>query len=169
MVQAMDPVEPNADRAIRVNREAPAAAPKPEHEVTSEAPRTEAAPADELDMAMQKAVNEALGSKPNHQAPQKDDVTVEPYRPSAQPVANIDDEPKPRDVEPRQTYVPQSAERVAPRRMPRADELPRVAQESVAQAQQEPQKEPGNARALFRRLASNVGLQGKEEFDEKKS
>ncbi len=174
MVQAMDPVEPNAERAIRVNREAPAAAPKPQHEVKSaapqqEAPKAEAAPADELDMAMQKAVNEALGAKPNHQAPQKEDVMVEPYRPSAEPLAQLDDEPKPRDVEPRPTYVPQSAERVAPRRMPRTDELPRVAQESVAHAQQDEQKEPRNARALFRRLASNVGLQGKEEFDEKKA
>ncbi|WP_424982870.1 cell division protein FtsZ [Maritalea sp. S77] len=174
MVQAMDPVEPNADRAIRVNREAPATGSKPDHQVKAEAPKPQAAPApaapvDELDMAMQKAVNEALGSKPNHQAPQKEDVTVEPYHPRAEPVANIDEEPQPRDVEPRQTYVPQSAERVAPRRMPRTDELPRVAQESVAEAQQDEQKEPRNARALFRRLASNVGLQGKEEFDEKKA
>ncbi|MCF4098923.1 cell division protein FtsZ [Maritalea mediterranea] len=173
MVQAMDPVEPNAERAIRVNREAPAA-PKSEHDVQSTAKQAEpkleeSSPADELDMAMQKAVNEAFASKPQHQAPQKESVTVEPYRPSAEPVANIDDEPKPRDVEPRPTYVPQSAERVAPRRMPRTEELPRVAQETVAQAQQEEEKEPRNARALFRRLASNVGLQGKEEFDEKKA
>lgn len=173
MVQAMDPVEPNAERAIRVNRELPTAAPKPQTDVQSAqprqaAPKPETSPADELDVAMQKAVNEALVAKPRQFVAQED-VVVEPYRPSAEPMAQLDDDPKPRDVEPRPTYVPQSAERVAPRRMPRTEELPRVAQESVAQAQQEEQKEPRNARALFRRLASNVGLQGKDEFDEKKA
>jgi cell division protein FtsZ len=64
----------------------------------------------------------------------------------------IDDSPIP------SVYVPSHAARPeGQRRMPRTEELPVVARRS-----QEPQErhdaEPRNARALFKKLASNVGL-----------
>jgi cell division protein FtsZ len=160
MVQAMDPVKPNADRAIHIKREVKASEP------VAETPKMEApapSPVDELDAAMQQAVNKALEEGHAHLA-KESDVTVEPYIPVADPVqAELEDRPRVNDVEPVKTYVPQSAQRpTGPRRMPRADELPTPAREAVAQAQS-PEAEPRNARALFRRLASNVGLQTKGE------
>ena len=160
MVQAMDPVKPNADRAIHIKREVKASEP------VAETPKMEApapSPVDELDAAMQQAVNKALEEGHAHLT-KESDVTVEPYIPVAEPVqAELEDRPRVNDVEPVKTYVPQSAQRpTGPRRMPRADELPTPAREAVAQAQS-PEAEPRNARALFRRLASNVGLQTKGE------
>jgi len=163
MVQAMDPIQPNADRAIHVKREVKAS------ETAVDTPKMDAQipvatrPVDELDAAMQQAVNKALEEGHAHLA-KESDVTVEPYTPVAEPLqAEIDDRPRVKDVEPVKTYVPQSAQRpTGPRRMPRADELPTPAREAVAQAQA-PATEPKNARALFRRLASNVGLPTKHE------
>ena len=55
-------------------------------------------------------------------------------------------------------YVPSSAERPdGQRRMPRTEELPAVARRSLSEQEKQPE-EPRNARALFKRLASNVGL-----------
>ena len=54
-------------------------------------------------------------------------------------------------------YVPSHAERPdGQRRMPRTEELPVVARRSLA-TQEKHEAEPRNARALFKRLASNVG------------
>ena len=162
MVQAMDPVQPNADRAMHVKREVRASEP-----VTTapkaEAPKAEAAPADVLDRAMQQAVTEALNEPQAQPAASTSDVTVEPYIPSAEPLqAEVDERPKVKDVEPVQTYVPQTAQRpTGARRMPRADELPTPTREAMQQANSG-EAEPKNARALFRRLASNVGLPTKE-------
>lgn len=168
MVQAMDPVQPNADRAIHVKREVKAsepvtAAPKMETPRAEPVKAAVPSPVDQLDAEMQKAVNAALEEGHAHLA-KESEVTVEPYIPSADPVqAEIDERPQVKDVEPVKTYVPQSAQRpTGPRRMPRADELPAPAREAVAQSQAT-ETEPRNARALFRRLASNVGLQPKED------
>ena len=55
-------------------------------------------------------------------------------------------------------YVPSHAERPdGQRRMPRTEELPAVARKTLA-AEERHEPEPRNARALFKRLASNVGL-----------
>src|SRR5690606_19500868 len=55
-------------------------------------------------------------------------------------------------------YVPSHAARPdGQRRMPRTEELPIVARRSQ-ETQERPDSEPRNARALFKRLASNVGL-----------
>lgn len=55
-------------------------------------------------------------------------------------------------------YVPSHAARPeGQRRMPRTEELPIVARRSQEQ-QERLEPEPRNARALFKRLASNVGL-----------
>jgi cell division protein FtsZ len=54
-------------------------------------------------------------------------------------------------------YVPSNAERPdGQRRMPRTEELPVVARRSLV-GQEKQEAEPRNARALFKRLASNVG------------
>jgi cell division protein FtsZ len=54
-------------------------------------------------------------------------------------------------------YVPSHAERPdGQRRMPRTEELPVVARRSLG-VQEKQEAEPRNARALFKRLASNVG------------
>ncbi|MGJ8528156.1 cell division protein FtsZ [Maritalea sp.] len=170
MVQALDPVQPNADRAIHVKREIRASEP-----VTNATPATATEPAqiaaptatpnpiEGLDAAMQQAVNEAL-EVGHAKLAEEGEVTVEPYIPTADPVrTQMDERPQVNDVEPVQTYVPQSAQRpTGPRRMPRADELPMPTREAVSQAASS-SEEPRNARALFRRLASNVGLQKKED------
>ena len=163
MVQAMDPVQPNADRAIHVKREVRASEPvKAEPKMEAPAP-VEPSPADELDRAMQQAVTSALSEK-KVEVSSSSDVTVEPYIPSAEPVsASVDDRPQVKDVEPVQTYVPQSAQRpAAPRRMPRAEDLPAPTRDAMQQTAAPSEEEPRNARALFRRLASNVGIAGKE-------
>jgi cell division protein FtsZ len=55
-------------------------------------------------------------------------------------------------------YVPSNAARPdGQRRMPRTEELPAVARRSLG-GQEKQEGEPKNARALFKRLASNVGL-----------
>jgi cell division protein FtsZ len=69
-----------------------------------------------------------------------------------EPVAAIDESPVP------SVYVPSHAARPdGQRRMPRTEELPIVARRSQ-EAQDRHEPEPRNARALFKRLASNVGL-----------
>ena len=55
-------------------------------------------------------------------------------------------------------YVPSTASRPeGQRRMPRTEELPVVARRSQ-EVQERHDSEPKNARALFKKLASNVGL-----------
>jgi len=55
-------------------------------------------------------------------------------------------------------YVPSNAARPeGQRRMPRTEELPVVARRTQ-EVQERQDSEPRNARALFKRLASNVGL-----------
>lgn len=163
MVQAMDPVKPNADRAIHVKREVRASEPVKAAPAAPVAEQKVEQPVDELDRAMQQAVTAAL-SGPKVEVVENNDVTVEPYIPSAEPMrAEMDERPQVKDVEPVQSYVPQATQRPAPaRRMPRADELPTPAREAMSQSSTQ-ETEPRNARALFRRLASNVGLPTREE------
>jgi cell division protein FtsZ len=83
---------------------------------------------------------------------------VEPYIPSAEAIDVMDEPVAPEESPVPSVYVPSHAARPeGQRRMPRTEELPIVARRS-----QEPQErqdaEPRNARALFKRLASNVGL-----------
>ena len=71
-------------------------------------------------------------------------ISRSPSRPIEQPIPSV--------------YVPSHAERPeGQRRMPRTEELPAVARRSLA-AEERHDPEPRNARALFKRLASNVGL-----------
>jgi len=163
MVQALDPVQPNSERTIRVNREVKASEPvaaAPRMQAAAPAP-AEPSPVDALDVAMQQAVNKAL--EDGHRTVAETEVSVEPYTPAAEPHrAAIEEAPSVKDVAPVEAYVPQTAQRpTTPRRMPRADELPAPTRDAVAQADKQ-NHEPKNARALFRRLASNVGLQRPE-------
>lgn len=149
MVQAMEPVKPNAARAISVKR--PAAEPA--------IPSVSYTVAPEIEQQVEAAVAEAITYEEAYAdyAAEDDGITVEPYIPSAfhTPVeepAMMVEQPIP------SVYVPSHAERPdGQRRMPRTEEVP-----VVARRPQEPQEnhdiEPRNAQALFKRLASSVGL-----------
>jgi cell division protein FtsZ len=116
-------------------------------------------PAPELETQVQMAVAEAINyAEPTYPEYDEDDgITVEPYIPAASHT-HVEEAPRVVDSPVPSVYVPSSAERPdGQRRMPRTEELPAVARRSLnAQEKQEP--EPRNARALFKRLASNVGI-----------
>jgi cell division protein FtsZ len=107
---------------------------------------------------VQAAVAEAIThQEPNYGTYEDDGVTVEPYIPAAY---NEHHEEPARRYEPPvpSAYVPSHAERPdLQRRMPRTDELPAVARRSLPGTERQ-DSEPKNARALFKRLASNVGI-----------
>ena len=161
MVQALDPVKPNATRApIAVKREVPPQVQQYQSRAVPE-PVVMRQPEIEIESQVQAAVAEAITHEsirtPAHSY-EDDGVTVEPYTPSSghdhfdeQPV-RVDEAPVP------SVYVPQNAARPdGQRRMPRTEELPAVARRTL-DATDRHEQEPRNARALFKRLASNVGL-----------
>jgi cell division protein FtsZ len=164
MVQALEPMKANHNRVplqAAVLRQAAAerqSAPvmqQPEPE-----PVYEQQP--ELETQVQAAVAEAINHAPEPQYgyEQEDDgITVEPYIPAAAaPQHQLDEAPRLIDAPIPSVYVPSSAERPdGHRRMPRTEELPAVARRSLHE-QEKQVEEPRNARALFKRLASNVGL-----------
>ncbi|GLQ53475.1 cell division protein FtsZ [Devosia nitrariae] len=164
MVQALEPARPHAGRApLSVKRQAP---PEPSHVV----PATIAAAEEEIGHQVEAAVAEAIGREtapPAATAAQDDDgVFVEPYIPAAASHDSFEDQ-LPRDEEPvPSVYVPSNAARPeGQRRMPRTEELPIVARRSQ-EAQERHEAEPRNARALFKRLASNVGINLKPTAEE---
>ncbi|MEQ1901085.1 MAG: cell division protein FtsZ [Devosia sp.] len=144
MVQALEPMKSSPARApLSV---------KP-RQITSDAG---AQPHFETEVQM--AVAEAIQQQPSYVAYEVDEgVTVEPYIPSAaldhmEEAIRVPEAPIP------SAYVPSHAERPdLQRRMPRTEELPVVARRSLA-AEERHEPEPRNARALFKRLASNVGI-----------
>ena len=152
MVQALEPVKASQTRAPLTTIRRPAA--PAENQAPAE-PAPQLAP---VESQVEQAVADAIAHEQAEPSAYEDDgIVVEPYIPAAthnpiedaQPVAEA---PIP------SVYVPSDAERPGgQRRMPRTEELPAVARRSLsAQEKQEP--EPRNARALFKRLASNVGL-----------
>jgi len=149
MVQALEPVKPNASRTpIEVRRAPPAAA--------ASEPTYYQQP--EIETQVQAAVAEAITRRESAPSYVEDDgVTVEPYIPAAshdhfEDQVRVDDAPVP------SVYVPSHAARPdGQRRMPRTEELPAVARRSLDGADRH-DPEPRNARALFKRLASNVGI-----------
>ena len=149
MVQALEPMKANATRAplaVKPRNFTPEPAPQP-------------AQPHQLEADVRQAVAEAITlPEPAFAAYQADDgVTVEPYIPNAsldhlEEAAYAPEPPVP------SVYVPSRAERPeGQQRMPRTEELPAVARKSL-QAEERHDAEPRNARALFKRLASNVGL-----------
>ncbi|MEO6014943.1 MAG: cell division protein FtsZ [Devosia sp.] len=149
MVQALEPMKANHTRAPLSVKPRQIAQETIQQPVQSQ----------QFEADVRQAVAEAITyQEPAFSAYQTDDgVTVEPYIPTStvdhfdEPVRAIE-QPIP------SVYVPSHAERPEGRqRMPRTEELPAVARKPLA-PQERHEVEPRNARALFKRLASNVGL-----------
>ncbi|WP_404403100.1 cell division protein FtsZ [Pelagibacterium halotolerans] len=157
MVQALDPIKPNANRAALQARR-PAAEAAPQQAEPQQAQRADVAAHmsdEQFEAAVASAIREGRAA-PKVQAGEDSGVTIEPYVPSAPAPQPVEEAPRAPEAEAPKPYVPSGAERPAlQRRMPRADEMPAVARQQMEQPKAE---EPRNARALFRRLASNVGL-----------
>ncbi len=84
-------------------------------------------------------------------------MTVEPYIPTSS-LDHLEEPIRAAEAPIPSAYVPSHAERPEGRlRMPRTEELPAVARKTLV-AEERHEAEPRNARALFKRLASNVGL-----------
>ena len=158
MVQAMEPAKPHASRTpLSVKRHVPA-----EHSVVPQAAQPVAAEveAEEIGHQVEAAVAQAFAAHQPQQAyaDEDDGIVVEPYTPEANSVAEADEAPAVQEQPIPSVYVPSHAARPeGQRRMPRTEELPAVARRSQ-DAQERQDAEPRNARALFKRLASNVGL-----------
>ncbi len=166
MVQALEPMKANPMRtpltaqAMRAAAERQPAQAQVTHYESQPEPAYEQEP--ELEVQVQAAVAEAISHAPESQYAyeQEDDgITVEPYIPAAATAhQQLEEAPRLIDAPIPSVYVPSSAERPdGQRRMPRTEELPAVARRSLHE-QEKQVEEPRNARALFKRLASNVGL-----------
>jgi cell division protein FtsZ len=150
MVQALEPAKPSTNRA-------PLQAQQIRQAMPAQAQVTHQQPADEeFESQVEQAVAEAI-QEPAYATYQEDDgVTVEPYIPAATHNV-IEESMRAPDAPIPSVYVPSHAERPdGQRRMPRTEELPVVARRSLG-AEEKQDAEPRNARALFKRLASNVG------------
>ncbi|UYO00766.1 MAG: cell division protein FtsZ [Devosia sp.] len=156
MVQAMEPAKPHASRTpLSVKRHVPAETIR--QPVQIEAPTAEV---QEIEHQVEEAVAQAFASqRPAPSYAQEDDgILVEPYVPAAEAVQEPEEAPLMEEQPIPSVYVPSHAARPdGQRRMPRTEELPVVARRSQ-DAQERQDAEPRNARALFKRLASNVGL-----------
>jgi cell division protein FtsZ len=152
MVQALEPMKASTTRApLSV---------KPRHFV-QEQPLQISQPVQthQLEADVRQAVAEAITQPESaYSAYQADDgVTVEPYIPNAG-IEHIEEAAYAPEPPIPSLYVPSRAERPeGQQRMPRTEELPAVARKSL-QPEERHDAEPRNARALFKRLASNVGL-----------
>jgi cell division protein FtsZ len=153
MVQALDPVQtnPNPNRAPLAVKRAQESA----ETQRSMPPQHQPQPA--FETHIEQAVAEAIYQEQPATHYEDDGITVEPYIPAAMHTP-IEDVPPLAEQPIPSVYVPSDAERPdGQRRMPRTEEFSPVAGRQLhAQEKQDP--EPRNARALFKRLASNVGL-----------
>ncbi|MBJ6986612.1 MULTISPECIES: cell division protein FtsZ [unclassified Devosia] len=168
MVQAMEPAKPHASRTpLSVKRHVPVEANRP---VVPQAPvEPVMMEVEDISSQVEAAVAEAFHAQ--HPTPaaqpspvsfhEDDGIVVEPYVPASEShyepeeIVVAQEQPIP------SVYVPSNAARPdGQRRMPRTEELPAVARrtQEAAVAPQVQTEEPRNARALFKRLASNVGL-----------
>ncbi len=157
MVQALEPAKPHASRTpLSVKRHVPVEPTRIAAERSAQGVVQQ-----QIEHQVEAAVAEAISHEapaPAYSGHDDDGVMVEPYIPSAQAIDEMDEPAMPEESPVPSVYVPSHAARPeGQRRMPRTEELPIVARRS-----QEPQErqdaEPRNARALFKRLASNVGL-----------
>ncbi len=151
MVQALEPMKANASRAplaVKPRQFAP-------EPVAQQQPLV--AQTHQVEVEMRQAVAEAI-TQPAYGTYETDDgVTVEPYIPSTA-LDPVDEPIRVPELPIPSVYVPSHAERPEGRqRMPRTEELPAVARKPLV-AEERHEAEPRNARALFKRLASNVGL-----------
>jgi len=162
MVQALEPMKANHNRVPLQAAVLRQAAAERQSAPTAQQPVPESVqePEPELETQVQAAVAEAISHEPSYGYQEEDDgIVVEPYIPSAAtPQQPLEEAPRLIDAPIPSVYVPSSAERPdVQRRMPRTEELPAVARRTL-QEQEKQVDEPRNARALFKRLASNVGL-----------
>ena len=143
MVQALEPMKANSARA-------PLAV-KPRQFTPEPAPL-------QLESDVRQAVAEAIQQEPAHSGYDADDgVIVEPYIPSSG-LDHLEEPIRAAETPVPSVYVPSHAERPeGQRRMPRTEELPAVARKTLS-GEERHESEPRNARALFKRLASNVGI-----------
>ncbi len=159
MVQALEPAKPHASRTPLSFKRPASTEPSRNSGNTAEAlpPVQESR---DISHEFQVAVAEAF-SQPRAAAPiaQEDDgILVEPFVPAAESLQEPEDAVAPQEQPIPSVYVPSHAARPeGQRRMPRTEELPLVARRTQ-EAQERVDSEPRNARALFKRLASNVGL-----------
>jgi cell division protein FtsZ len=159
MVQALEPMKAQPGRApLAVRRHAGAEPQQPAHKAEPQVVQVQAAPQRELEVQVASAVAEAISHRQHAPAYTEDDeVVVEPYVPAAAH-EGYDEQPRHAEQPVPSVYVPSSAERPdGGRRMPRTEEFPALARRAI-DAQERQEAEPRNARALFRKLASNVGL-----------
>jgi len=151
MVQALEPMKSSPARApLQAIR-------RPMDQITAQ-PAPQPAPAHQFEADVRQAVAEAITQpEPMIHSFHDEGVTVEPYMPTAT-VDQIEEPARAAEQPIPSVYVPSHAERPeGQRRMPRTEELPVVARKPLA-AEERHEQEPRNARALFKRLASNVGL-----------
>jgi cell division protein FtsZ len=154
MVQALEPMKANSSRAPLAVKRAQVS-PDAQRQIESHPQQYESS---EFESQVEQAVADAIThhDPEPHEYNEDDGVTVEPYIPAAthehyEETTRAPEQPIP------SVYVPSNAERPdVQRRMPRTEELPAVARRSLV-GQEKQEVEPRNARALFKRLASNVG------------
>lgn len=163
MVQALEPAKPHASRTpLEVRRHVPVEPTRLQVERHAAERAAVVTTAQQVEQQVETAVAEAITfeapTAAYYDEQQDDGIFVEPYIPEA-PASHEFDEPAAVDDSPvPSVYVPSQAARPeAQRRMPRTEELPVVARRTQ-DAQERQVEEPRNARALFKRLASNVGL-----------
>ncbi len=147
MVQALEPMKSSPSRAPLAVKQRNFTAGQQAYEP----PQIES----QVEQAVAEAITQA---EPTYSHYQEDDgVMVEPYIPAASHEHVEEPMHAPESPIP-SVYVPSHAERPdGQRRMPRTEELPAVARRSL-QTEEKHETEPRNARALFKRLASNVGI-----------
>jgi len=160
MVQALEPMKAQPGRAPLAVRRHAGAEPQPQSQQRIEM-QPQSRPTAELEAQVANVVAEAISYQqhPAHQDYGHDDdgVVVEPYVPAASQEP-YEEQPRHAESPVPSVYVPSSAERPdGGRRMPRTEEFPSVARRTL-DVQEKHEAEPRNARALFRKLASNVGL-----------
>ena len=164
MVQALEPAKPHASRTpLEVRRHVPV---EPTRVAMERSAERQPEPAPVVSQQIEHQVEQAVADAFSFEAPepsyghQEDDgVFVEPYIPAAPVSQEIEEPTMMHDESPiPSVYVPSNAARPeGQRRMPRTEELPVVARRTQ-EVQERQDSEPRNARALFKRLASNVGL-----------
>jgi cell division protein FtsZ len=155
MVQAMEPMKPSTQRSpLSVKRPMQDAIAAPVHTSTYRAPQPDIAG------QVEEAVAQAISNPgPSYVMDELEEgVTVEPYTPAAHAHDYSEEQPRFAEAPIPSVYVPSNASRPdGQRRMPRTEELPAVARKTL-EPEERHEQEPRNARALFKRLASNVGL-----------
>jgi len=140
MVQAMDPVSPNVERALKVD-----AMPKQ----SIKAPQ-------KVETQVENAIAKAIRPSANSMGEKmkNDGVIVEPYVPNALPSRTIDEMPVLREAELPKVHIPSKAQRpIVTRRMPKSEDF--------SQAPVMDKKEvalENKPRAMLKKLASKVGL-----------